>query len=413
MPLDPISHDYIALAHGIDQHVPGFIDAYAGPPEIRARLADAKPATPQGLLEHAGTLAGRIAESDYPDRRKAYLAAQVRAMVTVCRKLAGETLSYTDEVRGCFDIEPARTPEATFEAAISELDALLPGEGDVRERMVAWRQRFEVPPESARELIDVIVPEIRRRTAAFVDLPDGEVVEFTLVSDKPWSGYNWYLGNARSRVEINTDLPIRANTLTGLVCHEAYPGHHTEHSLKERLLYQERGWGEHAIQLISTPQAVISEGIATLAETIVFPDGELQTWQAEHLYPRAGLTGDAEREARIHAAQRALRAVNANAALLIHVDGLAEAEAVAYLMHYGQRDEAEARQSLRFITDPLWRAYVFTYHAGRDLLGRWLDGGDRLPRYRRLLTEQVSPSLVEEWIAGDDRSDPEIVPSPS
>ncbi|HEV2107661.1 MAG TPA: hypothetical protein VGR16_05315 [Thermomicrobiales bacterium] len=415
MSLDPISHDYIALAHGIDRQVPGFIDAYAGPPEMRARFAEAEPATPLGLLEQAQALAGQVAESDYPERRKAYLTAQVQAMVAVCRQLTGEMLSYADEVRGCFDVEPARTPEAVFEAAISELDGLLPGQGDVRERMMAWRQRFEVSPETARVLIDVIVPEIRRRTAAFVDLPQGEEVEFRLVSDKPWNGYNWYLGNARSRVEINTDLPIRANALTGLVCHEAYPGHHTEHSLKERRLYQERGWGEHAIQLISTPQAVISEGIATLAETIVFPAGELHAWQAERLYPVAGLSGDPEREAGIDAAQRALRAVNANAALLLHAGHVSEDDVLAYLMRYGQRDEAEARQSLRFIDDPLWRAYVFTYHAGRDLLARWLDGGDRLSRFRTLLTEQVSPSLVMEWLAGEDSPEPspEAVPSPS
>lgn len=410
---DPISHDYIALAHGIDRQVPGFIDAYAGPADVRTRLAEAEPATALGLLEQADALARQVAESDYPERRKAYLTVHVRAMLTVCRKLTGESLSYTDEVHGCFDIEPARTPEATFEAAIAELDELLPGDGNVPERMAAWRRQFEVSPDSARELIDVIVPEIRRRTVAFVDLPEGEEVEFTLVDDKPWGGYNWYLGNARSRVEINTDLPIHANALTGLVCHEAYPGHHTEHSLKERHLYQEQGWGEHAVQLISTPQAVISEGIATLAETIVFPGDELQQWQAEALYPMAGISGDPHREHRIGQAQRALRAVNANAALLLHAEDEAESEVLHYIRRYGLKSEAESKQSVRFITDPLWRAYVFTYHAGRDLLATWLQGDDNLARFRQLLTEQVYPSLVSEWTANDAEPEPVAVPSPS
>lgn len=413
MSLDPISHDYIALAHGIDLQVPGFIDAYAGPPEMRTRLAEAEPATALGLVEQAQALARQIAESDYPERRKAYLTAQVEAMVTVCRKVSGETFDYRDEVRGCFDIEPAHTPEAAFESAIAELDEILPGDGDVPSRMVAWRRGFEVSPSTARELIEIIVPEIRRRTAAFVDLPGDEDVEFSLVDGKPWGGYNWYLGNARSRVEINTDPPIHANTLTGLVCHEAYPGHHTEHSLKERHLYQERGWGEHAVQLISTPQAVISEGIATLAETVVFPGNELPIWQAEVLYPAAGISGDSEREGRITAAQRALRAVNANAALLLHAEGKPEHEVVAYIMRYGLKSEAEARQGFQFINDPLWRAYVFTYHAGRDLLGRWLDGGARLARFRQLLTEQVYPSLVSEWSSDSQPDDQAIIPSPS
>src|SRR5262249_2754840 len=157
------------------------------------------------------------------------------------------------------------TPEAVFDAAIAELDALLPGEGDVRERMIAWRKRYVVETETARQMIGLITAETRRRTAAFVALPAGEEIETTFVQDKPWSGYNWYPGEYRWGVEVNPDLPIHAHTLIPLLAHEGYPGHHTEHSLKEQILYRDHGYGEHAIQLINTPECVISEGIATLA----------------------------------------------------------------------------------------------------------------------------------------------------
>ncbi|MDP9368409.1 MAG: hypothetical protein M3Q03_09075 [Chloroflexota bacterium] len=401
MNLDSLSRDYLALSFGIGRHLPGYVDSYFGPAEVRENTAAAEPATPEGLLEQAEVLAEQVADGEGPPDRLGFLGAQARAMIATCRKLAGDDLSYADEVRGCFDIAPTRTPEAVFEQAIAELDDLLPGDGPVRERMVAWRRRFEVAPEVARTLLDVVMPEVRRRTLEVVDLPPEEAVEFAFVSDKPWSGYNWYLGRSRSRVELNTDLPIRANALTGLICHEAYPGHHTEWTLKEHHLYRELGLGEFAIQLIHTPQAVIAEGIATLAESILFPDGDLHRWQAEHLYPLAGLEGDPERETRLDAAQRALRAVNANAALLLHADGAPEDEVVAYIARYGLRDEPEARQNLRFIADPLWRAYVFTYHAGRDLLGRWLSNGSRTERFRTLLTEPVWPSEVEGWIAAE------------
>ncbi len=399
--LDSLSRDYLALAFGIERLVPGYVDSYFGPPEMREQADAAEPATPEGLLEQAEVLAEQVADGDEPPERKGFLGAQLRAMVATCRKLAGDDLPYGEEVRRCFDIPPTRTPETVFEAAIAELEDLLPGDGPVSERMVNWRRQFDVTPEVAQTLLDVVVPEVRRRTQEVVDVPTGEAVEFTFVSDKPWSGYNWYLGQSRSRVEINTDLPIRANALTGLICHEAYPGHHTEWTLKEHHLYRGRGLGEFSIQLIHTPEAVIAEGNAMLAESILFPDGGLYAWQAEHLYPVAGLEGDPEREARLEAAQRALRAVNANAAMLLHAEGAPEDEVVAYIARYGLRDEAESRQSLRFIADPLWRAYIFTYHAGRDLLGRWLASGDRTDRFRRLLTEPVWPSLIEGWIAAE------------
>jgi hypothetical protein len=380
MPLDDLSREYIALAFGIERVFPGFVDAYFGPPEVKeTALAGDSPA-PAALLARAHELEEAVAAADLLDSRREFLGAQVRAMATVCRMLAGEAVDYRDEVRSLFDIEPGFTPEAVFDAAIAELEELLPGEGDVRERMIAWRAGYAVDLAAAQQMIDLIAAETRRRTLAIVDLPEGEGFAVEFVRDKPWSGYNWYLGNYRSRVEVNTDLPIHAHELTALIAHEGYPGHHAEHSLKEQILYRDHGYGEHAIQAINTPECVISEGIATLAESIVFPEGEGARWQAEHLYPLAGLTGEPEREARIARARVALRAVSGNAALLLHHEGRSEDEALAYLMRYALRSEKEARQSLRFLANPLWRAYTFTYHVGRDLLGRWIEAAPAAER---------------------------------
>jgi hypothetical protein len=339
--------------------------------------------------------------SDYALRRRGYLEVQLRALETLARTAAGEVLPYRDEVRACFDIEPRQISEAIFEEAAAELDTLLPGSGTLAERRAAWRQRFEVAPDVARQLIDRIAAEARTRTLALVALPAHEQVSFALVSDKPWSGYNWYLGNAASLIEINTDLPLRANDLLDLVCHEGYPGHHTEHALKEQQLYHERGWGEHAIQLINTPECVIAEGIATLAADIIFGSDAAQ-WASTDVYPLAGIFSDPEQDARVVAAGRALRAVAGNAALLLHESGDDSEEAVQYIMRYGLATEREARQRVRFISDPLWRPYVFTYYVGRDLLQRWLERGEPAERFCTLLREQVYPSLIESWIIEEE-----------
>ena len=220
------------------------------------------------------------------------------------------------------------------------------------------------------------------------------------MQDQPWSGYNWYLGDGRSRVDLNTDLPIYAYRLTDLLAHEGYPGHHTEHALKERL-YTEQGLGEHALQLINTPECVISEGIATIAEKMLFAPDELVRFRRERVYPAAGITGDPEREVAIGAATRILRSVPGNAALLLHEEGRDPEDVVAYLQRYALSTEAEARQRLRFIADPLWRAYIFTYHVGYELISTWLDQApaERRSRFRTLLSEQVYPSQIAAWTA--------------
>jgi hypothetical protein len=395
MTIDSISQRYIGLAFDLEAHVEGFVDAYFGPPELRERPG---PRPPAAIADDLAALRAEVAASDYPPQRRAYLDVQLRGMATTARRLAGEPIAYADEVRGCFDIEPVFTPEAVFEQANAELDALLPGAGELGERMAAWRRGFEVTPAQARQMIERIAAEARRRTAELLELPDGDEVRFELVSDKPWSGYNWYLGGGRSLVEINTDLPIKANALLDLVCHEAHPGHHTEHALKEQLLFRGRGWGEQSIQLINTPECVIAEGIATLAADVIFGD-EAHAWAASELYPLAGIQGDPAREARIAAAQWNLRALSGNAAILLHERGAGPDEVVAYIMRYGLRSEREARQSLRFIATPLWRTYSFTYFVGRQLLGAWVARCDRRARFVRLLTEQFAPSQLAAELA--------------
>lgn len=402
-PLDDLSTDYVRLAFRLELHIDGLIDAYDGPIAVRD-AARAQPATPDDLVRDTDALSTRIASEDLPPSRADFLAAQVSALATLARKLAGEEIAYVDEVRQLFDIDAGRVPEDAYAEAIASLDHALPGQGPVPERLQRWKTQFEISADTARVAVQTITDEVRRRTARLVTLPEQESVEIAFVSDKPWSGYNWYLGNARSLIEINTDLPIRANALLDLMTHEGYPGHHTEHALKEIRLYHEQGFGEHAIQLINTPECVISEGIATLAQTVIFDNAEGARWQAEHVWQPCGIQADPEREAQIADAQSVLRSVGGNAALLMHQDGRPEEDVVRYLMDYGLATEKEAMHRFRFIADPLWRPYIFAYHVGRDLLARWLDeapdvGETRASRFVRLLEEQLTPGAIASDLA--------------
>ena len=398
-PLDDIGRDYARIAFSIERHVPGFIDAYLGPEDERTVCDSDDAHSADDIVAQARDLLARIPTLDVPETRKGYLTKQVAAMVTTARRLSGEVIPYREEVRFLFDVEPSATPEAVFEAAIADLERLIPGGSPLSERVASWRQTYVIAPEIALELAHRLLPQLRSRTSEIVDLPEGETVEIRLVEEKPWSGYNWYLGGGRSRVDLNTDLPIYAYRLTDLLAHEGYPGHHTEHTLKERL-YTERGYGEHALQLINTPECVISEGIATLAENMLFSSDDLARFRHEQLYPVAGIVGEPEREAAITAALRILRASAGNAALLLHEEERNPEEIVDFLRRYGLASEAEARQRLRFIADPLWRAYIFTYHVGYDLLSAWLEGvsdSERRRRFRGLLTEQIYPSQIAAW----------------
>ena len=123
---------------------------------------------------------------------------------------------------------------------------------------------------------------------------------------------------------------------------------------------------------------------------------------ANVLMPAAGLAFDPDTHMRIQQASTHLRAVRANAALRFHAQGQSEREVIQYLAHYGMATDAEAAKRFSFISDPLWRAYIFTYSTGRILLDAWLDAGrdeERQTRYARVLTDQITPSQIARQIA--------------
>ncbi|MEZ4507813.1 MAG: hypothetical protein R2848_18630 [Thermomicrobiales bacterium] len=395
--IDTFGTDYLRIAFGIERHFPGFIDAYVGPDELKAAAEMEPMPSLAALHQQVRALHEQLPSQGYPANRQQYLDKQLTAIDMVVRTLQGDVVPYRDEVAACFDIDIAMEPESTFAAAIAELEEIVPGRGPLLERTNVWRDQYIVDNATARAGFDLILNETRNRTLDIVDLPAGEEIELAFVVDKPWSGYNWYLGNAKSLVEINVDLPLRANAMTDLTAHEGYPGHHTEHSLKDRNLYQARGYAEHAIHLINTPECVISEGIATVAEEQIFPGDEGIVFKSEVLYPAMGVQGDPEREERIETLFGKLRAVAGNAAILRHEQGATESEVIDYLMRWELTPKERAERRFRFIDDPLWRPYIFTYFAGRDLVRDYLGNGprsQRIERFRYALTEQITPSWL-------------------
>ncbi|MCI0648600.1 MAG: hypothetical protein L0346_27420 [Chloroflexi bacterium] len=396
--LDNFGRDYLRLTLEIHKHIDGYIDAYIGPPELKAEVEAGQKKAPAALLDDLARLQEMVPAGD--PAHHAFLVATLRAIECTLRLLNGEQFEYLDEVNRLFDIRPELVDETHFTQAHQELDTLLPGDTPLPERIEARRQQYEVATGRLLSLLEMARDETRRRTAAFFDLPAGEAVEVRLTNHQPWSAYNWYLGHGRSLIEVNTDVPVSALSIADLFAHEGYPGHHTEHILKEKMLYWGKGYAEEASLLLHSPAAVINEAVATTAIEIIFPDKSHYDWTNEALLPVAGLHGEpAGYLRRLSQAQRSLRYVSGNAAILYHTGRLAKEQTVEYIQTYALTTPARAEKSFSFISHPLFRAYTFTYTWGYDLLEQAADG-DKTPLFRRLLTEQLLPSQLAEGITG-------------
>ena len=401
---DAIPPVYVQLALAIEQHIPGYVDAYYGPPEWRQQ-AEADGLRPVAeLVGEASDLAAAIADdSEMDPQRQDFLTRQVRAMQTSLSILRGEQLTLVEEVRALYDITPEWVDEAVFEETHRTLDGLLPPGDSLAERVAMREKATEVPVERVEPLLHQILAELRRRTRARFPLPADEAFELQLVSDQPWMAYNWYLGNHCSRIEINTDLPLRITDLPDLIAHEGYPGHHTELSIKESQLMREEGWIEHSIALINSPSCVVSEGIATRALSTLMADDEVVAWYASELFPHAEFGHlDAHREHAIETAWLKLGwAARGNAAFLLHEQGASEDEVVAYVQEYGLLSEERARKRVDFLNEPLFRSYIFNYRYGGEMLDALFAAQDDQDHwFARLLTEPVTPSQIRAWTVG-------------
>jgi hypothetical protein len=383
----PVTERYLRLGLQVGRHIDGIVDAYFGPPEPAAAVEAAPPVEPRALVSEAEALLEELEDG--------WLRDQVFGLRAYAGVLAGESRPYADEVEGCYGVRPAYTDEAVFTGAHARLEELLPGDGPLAERYERWRRSILVPSEQVERTVAAVIEEARAWTRGVVDLPDGEGVVLEIVRDEPWLAFNYYLGDLRSRIAVNVDLPTSAMDLLQLTIHETYPGHHAERCSKEHLLVRGRGLLEETLVLVPTPQSLVSEGIAELApEVLLGSDAGAALAAVMH---DAGIELDLAHALAVERAHEPCQWAGVNAALLLHDAGASDAEAQAYLERWTLMTPERASHSIRFLTEPTSRTYVITYSAGLELCRSYVAGEPE--RFRRLLTEQVR---VRDLLAARD-----------
>ncbi len=370
---------YLRLGLQLGRHVDGIVDAYFGPSELAAAVEAEPPVEPRTLVGAAQALLDELEDG--------WLHDQVIGLRTYAGMLAGESRSYADEVEGCYGVRPTHTDEAVFTTAHERLEELLPGGGPLAERYERWQDSIRVPAEQIERTLAAVIEEARVWTRGLVELPEGEGVVLEIVRDEPWWAFCDYLGDLRSRIAVNVDLPLSAIELLRIAMHETYPGHHAERCSKEHLLVRGRGLLEETIVLVPTPQSLVSEGIAVLAPLVLLEDDDGAAEALAAVIHDAGIELDLAHALAVESALGPCRWADVNAALMLHDGGASEADVHAYLERWGLLSPELATHLIRFLREPTSRSYMLTYSAGRELCGSYVAGDP--DGFRRLLTEQV------------------------
>ena len=396
--LDAVARDYVRTQLAIGVKEDGYIDAYYGPAGLQAdgKAIAAAESLPQ-LATRVEQLRSRIVSLRQTEpRRAAFLDAQLVAAATRLRMLKGEKLPFAEEAHGLFGVRPQLKPLSAYDPILDRIDALVPGDGALLDRVEAFQNRFTIGRKELEDVFKNAIAACRTATLRHITLPPGERFNLAFVHGKSWSGYNYYLGDYQSRIEINTDLPIRISRAIDLGCHEGYPGHHALNVLLEERLVRRRGWVEFSVYPLYSPQSLIAEGSANYGIDLAFPQERKLRYEVAVLYPLAKLpTDEAARYDRLLLALRDLQGARMTIAQMLLDGRIGEEEAVQLTQKYQLFSEARARQSVNFTKQ--YRSYVINYGLGRDMVAADVESAGltekaRWKRMEQILSEPTLPS---------------------
>ena len=394
---------YVRLVLSLGEHDADYVDAYYGNPQWREEIKANKPSL-DAIYQSALDLQRELRTIPLPDAeierlRLEYLRRQTASLIARAEMLRGRKFTFDAESQALYDAVAPQHPESYFQNLTAELDRELPGSGNITERLEAYKRDFIIPKDRLDAVFQRAIAACRERTLQHIDLPPGESFTVEYVTGKSWSGYNWYQGNYRSLIQVNTDLPIYIDRAIDLACHEGYPGHHVYNVLLEKNLVRDRGWVEYSVYPLNSPQSLIAEGSANYGIDIAFPGDQRIAYEKEHLFPLAGLdASQAERYYRIQELQQKTSYAG-NEAARRYLNGEITAEQAAeWLTRYALMSPDRARQRVRFMDQ--YRSYVINYNLGKDIVRQYVEreaGSDPARRwevFERLLSTPQLPSGI-------------------
>ena len=209
-------------------------------------------------------------------RRARFLAAQLTAAATRLRMLKGEKSAVRGRSGRPVRCSPGAEAAGQLRPGARQdrgAGARARAAGRPRRGLPAALHHSDRPAQAGVRGGDCRVPRPDRRATSPCPRKKGSTWRSS--RDKSWSGYNYYQGDYHSRIEINTDLPIRicarASTLAAT---RATPATTCSTFCSSRSWCKERGWIEFSVYPLYSPQSLIAEGSANYGIELAFPGPE-------------------------------------------------------------------------------------------------------------------------------------------
>ena len=407
--MNSIAENYVKLVLRIGQLDADFVDAYYGPKDWQPndKLSTAEDSTNlrkqcnteiDSLFNQLDALKNFKAD-EIQTLRFRFLYKQLLAVKAKLFMISGGTFTFDEESKALYDAVAPVYSKEHFQSILDQLNKILPGKGDVSNRLDEFRKGFIIPKDRLKAVFEAAIKECKRKTENHISLPANENFKIEYVTNKPWSGYNWYKGSYFSVIQVNIDLPIYIDRAIDLAAHEGYPGHHVYNSLLEEQLVKERGWMEFTVYPLFSPQSLIAEGTANFGIKMIFPGDEKVKFEKEVLFPLAGLDPNkAEEYGKVLSLTEELSFAGNEAARNYLDNKWSKMETLSWLEKFSLMSHERAEQRLKFIEK--YRSYVINYNLGQEIIENYINknGGTenhpekRWELFKFLLTTPQTPS---------------------
>lgn len=398
--LNALAVQYVQLGLNIGQYDPDFVDAYYGPDSLKPQIDKLDIFPKDSLLSSVAHLKDKLRAisaqlSDTGKMRARWISRQLTAFDRRIRIFSGEFESFDVESKDLYGVSAPVYSEAHYAALLDTLNKILPGNGNIQIRFQKLANQFIIPKDKIDTLFRITIAEARKQTMSHYKLPLNESFSIEYVNNKPWSGYNWYKGQYKSIIQINTDTQIFLDRTIDVGSHESYPGHHVYNLLLEKNLYRDKGWVEISLYPLFSPQSFISEGSANYGIELAFPGQYKLKFSKEHLLPLAGLdTINLDLYFKALAIRSQLNYARNEAGRGLLNKTMDEKQALAWMMNYCLYNEETALKSISFIKK--YRSYIINYNYGMDVLKNYVeskteDEKKRWEVFGNLLSNPVLP----------------------
>ncbi|MFW9949054.1 MAG: hypothetical protein ACFFKA_02875 [Candidatus Thorarchaeota archaeon] len=396
MAINSFIREYLTLALRINKIFDGYVDSYYGAPELKA-LVDREPVKSlKDLVGSVKKLLKELPKQINDSLREKCLRANLKSMEVFLDFQIGQNVGFIEKIEAILGIRPETFKnDKEFYELQDKYGQVFSGSGTLAERVESYKKRRYIPQNE-------IIPKFKRaleitskRTKElFPDLlPDSEFCEIQQANKEiGWSFYNHYKGNYISVIEVNPYQTLYWTTFLPNAAHEGYPGHHTEFTVKNKLLFNQLGWSEYCIILMNTPAGVITEGIAETAPFMLFPPNKRVSVELEEFCINPNEEDSIEAIVEQNEVKQKLNRFKIHLANLANIDKWSEEQLLQYGMNFGFYPKDNLQSLIHFILNPKFQIIHYTYNYGIELIAKKFGFPPKLEDFKYLLCNPVLSS---------------------